>query len=229
MPEGKIVTLGIVLAMAGIVMAALLAAPLFDQGGFIAYGAWVVLLAATLAISGTRYLAFLAVLIAYWAGAHAWLWISPWAAIPTLLLAVAATTLTQVKPTIPNLLLLVAGVAIVGYSGEAGSSDRLRALLEMIGIGGPVVETVGFVLRKVAHFVIYGTIAVAACRSLSALSVPRRYAVALIFAATLGAADELAQGLTETRTASAWDWLLDMSGAVTFLAILRKWEKTRNK
>lgn len=78
---------------------------------------------------------------------------------------------------------------------------------------------VEFLLRKSAHFFIFGLLALAVYSILPRLRF--RMLIALIITLAFAIGDEFHQSLTGGRTASARDVLLDMSGAVTFLVVLR--------
>lgn len=225
MPTSRSTALGIATAFLGILWSCAALLPYAPEGSMVTFAGWSLLLLFTFLLTNLEKAQLMVVMVAFWSASQVWLWISPLAATPSLIFALAATVLTGQKATFSSAILLTAGVAIVGFSGEAGSSGRLRELLEMLGLSGPILDDLGFYIRKTAHFLVYGTIAVAACRSLRGLDVRRRYLMALIVAATLGAIDELAQGLVETRTSSVYDWLLDMAGASTSLALLRRWER----
>ena len=76
-----------------------------------------------------------------------------------------------------------------------------------------------FLLRKSAHFFIFGFLSVAIY-----LILPKtwlRTIIAAFITLLVAVGDEYHQSLTGGRTPSAQDVLLDMSGAVTFLIILR--------
>lgn len=78
---------------------------------------------------------------------------------------------------------------------------------------------VEFLLRKGAHFVLFGLLAVGIF-----LSLPSRFPRFLIASAStllLACIDETHQYFTGGRTATFRDVLLDMSGALTFLLILQ--------
>src|SRR5690606_39990537 len=80
----------------------------------------------------------------------------------------------------------------------------------------PFVE---FLLRKAAHFFIFGLLAIAVYSILPKFSY--RTIIALIITLALAIGDEYHQSLTGGRTPSSKDVLIDMSGAFTFLIIYR--------
>ncbi|AMQ07898.1 VanZ family protein [Sporosarcina psychrophila] len=76
-----------------------------------------------------------------------------------------------------------------------------------------------FLLRKSAHFIIFGFLAVAIY-----LILPKhkfRMLTATFLTLLLAIGDEYHQSLTGGRTPTAQDVILDMAGAVTFLILLR--------
>lgn len=78
---------------------------------------------------------------------------------------------------------------------------------------------VEFLLRKSAHFFIFGFLAIAIYTSLPRSGV--RTLFALVITLLLACADEYHQSLTGGRTASLHDVSLDMSGALTCLILWR--------
>ncbi|WP_303964771.1 VanZ family protein [Sporosarcina ureae] len=88
---------------------------------------------------------------------------------------------------------------------------------------------VEFLLRKGAHFVLFGLLAVGVFLSLPS-RLPR-FMIASIFTLLLACADELKQYLTGGRTATFRDVLLDMAGALTFLLILQsiRWSRSQKE
>ncbi|MCM3709228.1 VanZ family protein [Sporosarcina luteola] len=80
----------------------------------------------------------------------------------------------------------------------------------------PFVE---FLLRKAAHFFIFGLLAIALYSILPRFSY--RTVVALFITLALAIGDEYHQSLTGGRTPSSKDVLLDMAGAFTFLIVYR--------
>ena len=75
-------------------------------------------------------------------------------------------------------------------------------------------------LRKVFHFTFYGTYALLWRSALARFDVkPRMLWACLVFVGALACFDEGRQHFTSDRTGSAWDILLDLSGAITFVGI----------
>lgn len=84
-----------------------------------------------------------------------------------------------------------------------------------------------FIIRKSAHFVIFGLVAVAVYLVIS--KVRHRYWLALLITLILASLDEYHQYLTGGRTPSIKDVLLDMSGAITFLTVFVGLKLTNKK
>ncbi len=116
---------------------------------------------------------------------------------------------------------------------SAQTSRILRPLLEWLlpQISPGLLSDLLFAIRKTAHVVEYGVLALLVIRaiwmswrtsSLAALSLT----IALL--AGLAVGDELRQSAALSRTGSGWDVLLDMGGAVLalllLLAVPRRWQ-----
>ncbi|PIC64002.1 VanZ family protein [Sporosarcina sp. P13] len=86
-----------------------------------------------------------------------------------------------------------------------------------------------FLLRKSAHFVLFGLLAAGIFIALPS-RIPRFFLAAFI-TLLLAFADELHQYFTGGRTATIRDVVLDMSGALTFLLIVQviSWIRSRKK
>ncbi|WP_432363791.1 VanZ family protein [Sporosarcina sp. UB5] len=78
---------------------------------------------------------------------------------------------------------------------------------------------VEFLLRKAAHFFIFGLLAIAVYIVLPKIRF--RLLATLVITLALAIGDEYHQSLTGGRTPSSKDVLLDMSGAFTFLIVFR--------
>lgn len=76
---------------------------------------------------------------------------------------------------------------------------------------------VEFVIRKSAHFFLFGLVALGFYAILS--KIRYRFFLALLFTLVLAIADEYHQQLTGGRTPSWQDVFLDMCGALTFLSV----------
>lgn len=119
-------------------------------------------------------------------------------------------------------------VLIGTFSGDAFSADRtagtLRAILEWLvgGLGPGATDAAHYVLRKGAHAVEYGVLALLAQRAfrLSFRLAPllaAGFALGLVLA--VAAADELRQSSSSVRGGSPVDVALDACGAVAALAL----------
>jgi VanZ family protein len=115
-------------------------------------------------------------------------------------------------------------------SFSSGQTSRfLGPLLRFLlpGLSEPAVALAVHAVRKAAHLTEYAVLAVLWWRALRR-PVPRDprpwswplAGQALVACALWAAADELHQSLTATRTASAWDVLLDTTGAGIGLLVL---------
>lgn len=86
---------------------------------------------------------------------------------------------------------------------------------------------VEFILRKSAHFFIFGLLALAVYSVLPKMR--WRTIIALVITLVLAIADEYHQSLTGGRTPTAQDVYLDMSGAITFMIFLRMIQFARER
>ena len=107
---------------------------------------------------------------------------------------------------------LVAWLPVVGLAGLIFVLSGIRDLHATTG-------TVDLVLRKGAHFTIYGCLALAALRAVHHHGLRGRRAVgaALLLAVLYAISDELHQSLVPTRDGNPLDVLLDAAGATTAL------------
>ena len=115
-------------------------------------------------------------------------------------------------------------------SFSSGQTSRfLGPLLRFLlpGLSEAAVALAVHAIRKAAHVTEYAVLAVLWWRALRrpARRDPRPWSwplagQALVACALWAAADELHQSLTSTRTASAWDVLLDTAGAAIGLLVL---------
>lgn len=76
-----------------------------------------------------------------------------------------------------------------------------------------------FLLRKFAHFSLFGLLAAGVFISLPSRF--PRFLLATLITLLLAIADEMHQGITGGRTATIRDVMLDLSGALTFLVIVQ--------
>lgn len=91
--------------------------------------------------------------------------------------------------------------------------------------------TVHSVVRKVAHVTEYAVLAYLAVRALSSSSVDKlrrwRFLLPLVFIFIIATTDEFNQSFISSRTASAWDSVLDIFGGV--FAIAACWYRERRR
>lgn len=111
-------------------------------------------------------------------------------------------------------------------TGSAENTSRfIRPLLEFIfhSASEDFVSWIHFLIRKSAHFVFYGILAVLAMRAFidshKALLASSPAGAALVATLLIASLDEFNQSMNPERTGSPADVLLDLSGAVVFLLI----------
>ena len=115
-------------------------------------------------------------------------------------------------------------------SFSSGHTSRLIApLLRWLfpGLALPTIDLVVFLVRKAAHLSEYAVLAVLWWRALQrpARAASRGWSwraagLAVLVSALWAATDEIHQFFTTTRSASAWDVLLDTTGAGLGLLLL---------
>jgi hypothetical protein len=105
-------------------------------------------------------------------------------------------------------------------SDDSFSDEHSREWLEIV-LGEGVPEIWNFAVRKLAHVVEYAILAALAWRA------ARRATVAIAVAAIVAIADETLQSFSMSRSGSPWDVLLDLTGAVLALALLRRAARAR--
>ena len=119
-----------------------------------------------------------------------------------------------------------------GFSSSA-TSRFLRPLLEWLlpGLSGENLDTVHLAVRKGAHAVEYGVLALLMLRAVLvtwALPVARAAVLAIAFALALASADEGRQALSGTRGGTWTDVILDLTAAglsVAAVQVLPGWAK----
>jgi len=109
-------------------------------------------------------------------------------------------------------------------TGSAESTSRfIRPLLELIfhSASSEFIDSIHFLIRKSAHFIFYGILALLALRAFigSSKKILSAAPIATAFLSVLAIAmlDEFNQSMNPTRTGSFQDVLLDLAGATTFL------------
>jgi VanZ family protein len=111
------------------------------------------------------------------------------------------------------------------FSGEETGS-LLRSILASIlpFLSEETFQSLHFLMRKAAHFSVYGILALLlfrAFRNRSASGWKRSWAgYSLLIVAVYALLDEYHQTLTEMRTGSIYDSLIDISGGVTVLFLI---------
>jgi VanZ family protein len=119
------------------------------------------------------------------------------------------------------------------WMGANHTSGPLRWLFQ--AIFGPVSEAnwdiVHHFMRKAGHFTGYGVLSLlwlrAWRRSLALTRSFYNFVLALLATALVASADEFHQTFLPNRTGSAWDVLLDCTGAVTLLIVTCLYLKLR--
>jgi VanZ family protein len=119
-------------------------------------------------------------------------------------------------------LILWAAVILSASSGGFSSANSGRWLRLLFG--GEVPDLVHFAIRKAAHVVEYAILAALGWRALSRTGAAPRSATtaaagALGIALLIAVTDETLQSLSPLRTGSAWDVMLDLSGAALAVGI----------
>lgn len=120
------------------------------------------------------------------------------------------------------LLVLGAMIGTVAYvSSNKGGPEPMLAWLMSHGLTAEQAHAATLAIRKTIHFTAYGSVGWVAFRADEAAGARLGYAIAtgLGTAASLAIFDELRQAGYSNRTGSAWDVLLDLSGATVFLGI----------
>ena len=123
---------------------------------------------------------------------------------------------------------------ITVFSGEgfsdASTSRFIGPLLRWLfpDMSPTMLAAIHFVVRKTAHAVEYGALALLALHALHRsirLSLRGSAVLALAIVTVVGTADEANQARLAVRTGSPWDVMLDLAGGVLALAILAAWRR----
>ena len=133
--------------------------------------------------------------------------------------------------TAPWLALLGGAVVLVAYfSGGQGSAGTMLRWLVAHGASDADAHRVTLAFRKTVHFTFYGLTGLTSLRALRAAGseLPDSARAALLAALALASFDELRQSAYANRTGSAWDVLLDLAGASTFVG-LSVWRDARKR
>jgi len=155
----------------------------------------------------------------------AWLFsnggVGPW--IFYLYAILAGFWVLQTSPEARWLVFAAALAFGVGYlSGPTGGANWMVEWVQaQFQVSPAVALDVIHNFRKTFHFCFYGTSALVWSQGLRRLdsASPNRPLLALGLVLCMASMDEVRQHFVPNRTGSPWDVLLDLSGAVTFLAI----------
>lgn len=119
-------------------------------------------------------------------------------------------------------------------TGSAENTSRfIRPLLEFIFYSAEpaFIDSIHFFIRKTAHFVFYGILALFALRAFIGSSksiLGSRPAVSAFFAVlVIASLDEFNQSFNPARTGNHMDVLLDLAGAMFFLILTSLIKRTR--
>lgn len=138
-------------------------------------------------------------------------------------------------------LLLWTGVILFLSTSQASMAETSRFIRPIIEFFFPSASPDTFLIvhafiRKTAHFVEYAVLALFASQAFynSSVSILSRYWALFSFAlvALIAVVDESNQSFDASRTGSAWDALLDVSGGISailiFYLILRRVRKSQS-
>jgi len=129
-------------------------------------------------------------------------------------------------------------VVILGLGSSIGSMNEtsrfIRPLLEFL-FPTAAPETLTYVhgmIRKSAHFVEYGILAIFAARAFGTIfrQLLPQFGLALLLVAAIASIDEYQQSFNSARTSSPFDVLIDLSGGVAalliFATITARWRRS---
>lgn len=126
---------------------------------------------------------------------------------------------------------------ILGFStGQASMNETsliIRPILKFLFPAAPdnTIDLYHGYIRKCAHFTEYAILAFFAFRAAAGSSIDRlrrsRFFAPLLFVALIASIDEFHQSFVPSRTSSAWDVLLDISGGIFVVVIC--WLLSRKK
>ena len=145
--------------------------------------------------------------------------------------ATAAQRLARYLP-----LVLWIGFIFYASSGQMSASETSRFVGPVVrwffpDVDAATLKTIHIFVRKTAHFIEYGLLALVAARAFLTSSRPvlRRNWFALSFAliAIVALLDEYNQSFYATRTGTIYDSLLDMAGGFAALATVALWRRSK--
>lgn len=133
-------------------------------------------------------------------------------------------------------LVLWVGLIFFASTGNLSASNTSRIIRPLVlwlfpDITEPSLLWVHFLVRKTAHFTEYAILALLAARAFltSANKKLRRgwYAAAFALVVACALLDEYHQSFLPSRTGTIYDSMIDISGAVTAIALLALWRSYR--
>lgn len=146
----------------------------------------------------------------------------PLLAVGLLGIAAFAATIRERARVAAPLAVLGLMACLVAYfsSGHGGAGPMTRWLLAH-GLTIERAHALTLAFRKTVHFTFYGTVGWTALRAACATGAGSKEAIraALLSALVVASFDELRQSAYADRTGSAWDVLLDLAGAATFVGL----------
>lgn len=117
-------------------------------------------------------------------------------------------------------LLACIGWATAHFSGGAGGASGMHQwIMATFGLDADTAWSTMVFLRKGVHFFGYGLLAQSARTLASRLSLPSPVVLGLLWCLAHAAIDEARQAGTVGRTGTAWDVLLNLSGAAFVMAV----------
>jgi len=132
-------------------------------------------------------------------------------------------------PWFPTVLWLA---LIASFSTDTFSAEHTGGILKIVvrflfgGLSPQAFDFVHFLIRKGAHFTVYGTLSWLAFRSWRAVLpahapwLLRWSALALALTLLAASMDEFHQSFIPSRTSSPYDVMLDMTGALCFQIVI---------
>jgi VanZ family protein len=130
---------------------------------------------------------------------------------------------------------IIAWIALITtFSGEGFSDASTSRFIDPLArwlfpdVSPTTLAAIHFVVRKTAHTVEYGVLALLALLALRRsfrLSLRASTVLALAIVTVVGTADEANQARLAARSGTPWDVMLDLAGGVLALAILFSWRR----
>lgn len=131
---------------------------------------------------------------------------------------------------VPLVSLAVFAMMVGYFSSAKGGADTMESWLHLHGYSVAQAHEITIIFRKTVHFTFYGSVGLTS--SILGWRVTKREGDAvrtgLLAALSLASFDELRQSAFANRTGSAWDVLLDLAGAATFIGLSR-WVARRKR